>query len=203
MTKTAEYVIRYAPCLGRRRPSRSVLEGFSVFNFKTPTAILKIMLQAKSETLSNIVLAPVDGVRSTVLVDCVRLAHRAERASGGAAAIYAGADHTANFAVLFTGALLGSRLGALAMIAYLAQGAVGLPYFQPGHGGIHYLLFSPTSGYLLAYPAAAFVTGWLAERGWDRHFIFAVAALALGNALILICGWSWFAIWSGSTCSGF
>lgn len=103
------------------------------------------------------------------------------------------------FAVLLTGALLGSRLGLLAMIAYLVEGASGLPFFRGGNGGVHYLLFSPTAGYLLSYPVAAFVTGWLAERGWDRHFLTATAAMALGSIIILFSGWMWLARFMSTT----
>src|SRR3977135_2617902 len=74
------------------------------------------------------------------------------------------------FAVLLTGALLGSRLGAMAMIAYLIEGASGLPFFYGGTGGLQHLL-GPTGGYLVAFPAAAFVTGAFAEHGWDRRFL--------------------------------
>jgi len=98
------------------------------------------------------------------------------------------------FAVLLTGALLGSRLGALAMLAYLAEGAAGLPFFRNGAGGAHYLLFSPTTGYLLAFPLAAFVTGLLAERGWDRRFTTAAAAMFVGSLVILAGGWLWLAL---------
>jgi biotin transport system substrate-specific component len=100
------------------------------------------------------------------------------------------------FAVLLTGALLGSRLGALAMLAYLIEGASGLPFFAAAGGGVQRLLFSPTSGYLLAYPAAAFVVGLLAERGWDRRFVTAAAAMAVGSVLILLGGWAWLARFS-------
>jgi biotin transport system substrate-specific component len=94
------------------------------------------------------------------------------------------------FAVLLTGALLGSRLGALAMIAYLIEGASGLPFFYGGHGGVQHL-FGPTAGYLWAFPAAAYVTGLFAERGWDRRFLGAAAAMGLGSVVILIGGWAW------------
>jgi biotin transport system substrate-specific component len=93
------------------------------------------------------------------------------------------------FAVLLTGALLGSRLGALAVFAYLLEGASGLPFFSAGRGGAAHLLFAPTAGYLLAYPAAAFVTGLLAERGWDRRYLSAAAAMAVGSAVVLAGGW--------------
>jgi biotin transport system substrate-specific component len=95
------------------------------------------------------------------------------------------------FAVLLTGALLGSRLGALAMIAYLIEGASGLPFFYAGHGGLQHLFNPLTAGYLLSYPAAAFVVGLLAERGWDRRFLNASAAMFIGSALILLSGWAW------------
>jgi biotin transport system substrate-specific component len=94
------------------------------------------------------------------------------------------------FAVLLTGALLGSRLGALAMIAYLVEGASGLPVFYGWSGGAHHFL-GPTGGYLLSYPVAAFVAGFLAERGWDKRFLTAAAAMLIGSALILFIGWLW------------
>lgn len=97
------------------------------------------------------------------------------------------------FAVLLTGALLGSRLGALAMFAYLIEGASGLPFFYGGGSGVQHLFFSPTSGYLLSYPVAAFVVGLLAERGWDRRILTAAAAMALGSLVILLGGWAWLA----------
>ena len=94
------------------------------------------------------------------------------------------------FAVLLTGALLGSRLGAMAMIAYLIEGASGLPFFHGGNGGIQVIL-GPTGGYLVAFPAAAFITGAFAEHGWDKRFLSAAAAMAIGSVLILLSGWAW------------
>lgn len=96
------------------------------------------------------------------------------------------------FAVLLTGALLGSRLGAMAMIVYLFEGAIGLPFFYGGHGGFAHIL-GPTGGYLVAFPAAAFITGAFAENGWDKRFLTAVAAMAVGSIVILLAGWTWFA----------
>lgn len=161
------------------------------------------MSQAKAETLSGAVFAPLDQMRSALLVVAFSLL-TALSAQVAVPLPFTPVPITGQtLMVLFTGALLGSRLGALAMVAYLAEGAAGLPVFQSGHGGLHYLLFSPTSGYLLSYPLVSFVTGWLAERGWDRRFLSAVAALAVGNVLILLCGWSWFAVWSGSPATAF
>ena len=97
------------------------------------------------------------------------------------------------FAVLLTGALLGSRLGAMAIILYLIEGASGLPFFYGGHSGIGHLL-GPTGGYLVAFPAAAFITGAFAENGWDKRFPTAVVAMAIGSIVIMLSGWAWFAL---------
>jgi biotin transport system substrate-specific component len=106
------------------------------------------------------------------------------------------------FAVLLTGALLGSRMGALAMLAYLAEGALGLPFFRGGAGGAAHFA-GPTAGYLFAFPVAAYVTGYLAERGWDRRFLTAAAAMALGSVLILACGWAWLTLFYRTAAEAF
>ena len=93
------------------------------------------------------------------------------------------------FAVLLTGALLGSRLGAMAMIIYLVEGASGLPFFYGGHGGFSHIL-GPTGGYLVAFPAAAFVTGAFSENGWDKRFFTAVVAMFVGSVIIILAGWA-------------
>lgn len=97
------------------------------------------------------------------------------------------------FAVLLTGALLGSRLGAAAVAAYLIEGAIGLPFFAGGGSGI-VRFFGPSGGYLVAFPAAAFITGAFAEHGWDRRYHTAAAAMAIGSAIVLLSGWAWYSI---------
>ena len=91
------------------------------------------------------------------------------------------------FAVLLTGAVLGPRRGALAMLLYLAEGAAGLPVFAGGAFGAAKLM-GPSAGYLLAFPLAAAVTGALASRGWDRQFGSMLAAMLLGSAVIFVLG---------------
>jgi biotin transport system substrate-specific component len=78
--------------------------------------------------------------------------------------------------VLLAGAVLGARLGAASQAAYLAAGIAGLPVFAAG-GGAAYLL-GPTGGYLMAYPAAAFLAGALGRSGGLRALPGLVAALA-------------------------
>jgi len=95
------------------------------------------------------------------------------------------------FAVLLTGALLGSRLGAITMIVYLIEGASGLPFFSGGTSTLAHVM-GPYGGYLIAFPAAAFVTGAFAEHGWDRRFFTAAIAMAIGSAIILFSGWLWY-----------
>lgn len=90
-------------------------------------------------------------------------------------------------AVLLVGALLGSRRGSLAVVAYLAQGACGLPVFQAGSAGIAYLA-GPTGGYLVGFIVAAYVTGRLAERGWDRRPTRALLAMLLGSIALYAFG---------------
>ncbi len=60
-------------------------------------------------------------------------------------------------------------------------------------------LAGPTGGYLAGLVLGAFVTGWLAERGWDRHVWSTVLAMLLGNAVIYLCGLPWLAHFVGSS----
>lgn len=83
-----------------------------------------------------------------------------------------------NLGVLFIGLTLGSRRGAAALLLYLAEGAMGLPVFSTGGlGGIAQIL-GPTGGFLMAYPVAAFLAGWIAEQGQRSVIRFSVAAIA-------------------------
>ncbi len=143
----------------------------------------------KAETLTGAVFAPLTGARNVALVAGFSLL-TALAAQVAVPLPFTPVPLTLQtFAVLLTGALLGSRLGALAMFAYLLEGAVGMPFFSAGRGGALYLLATPATGYLLAYPVAAFVTGWLAERGWDKRYSTAAAAMLLGSLVILFGGW--------------
>ena len=136
-------------------------------------------------------LAPLDSTRSVGLVFVFSLFI----AAAAQFAIYIGPIPITgqSFAVLLTGALLGPRLGAAAVIAYLVEGAAGLPFFAGGGSGIA-RFFGPTGGYLVAFPAAAYITGAFAEFGWDKEYLSSVAAMAIGSVVILFGGWVWFSI---------
>lgn len=100
--------------------------------------------------------------------------------------------------VLLTGMLLGSRLGSIAVLAYLAEGLAGLPVFAGGTSawspssipGVPVLL-GPSAGYLVGFVFAAALVGWLAERGWDRVWWTTALAMVLGNVVIYACGVGW------------
>ncbi len=99
----------------------------------------------------------------------------------------------ANFGVIAVGLALGSRRGFAALALYLAEGAAGLSVFSPaGPGGIAQLL-GPTGGYLMAYPVAAFLAGWIAERGRPSFGRFAAGALAAEIA-VFAGGLGWLAL---------
>jgi biotin transport system substrate-specific component len=99
--------------------------------------------------------------------------------------------------VLIGSAALGARLGMLSQILYLTMGIAGLPVFAaaPIPQGMG-RLFGPTGGYLMAYPIAAFVAGWLAERGFDRRYLTAVFGMACGLAVIFAGGVTWLALFA-------
>ena len=97
--------------------------------------------------------------------------------------------------VLLGGAALGSRLGMSAQILYLALGIAGLPVFAASPilpQGFARLL-GPTGGYLMSYPFAAFVAGYLAGRGFDRRYLTSVVAMFAGLAVVFTFGVTWLA----------
>jgi biotin transport system substrate-specific component len=94
--------------------------------------------------------------------------------------------------VLMIGAAYGWRLGSATVIAYLAEGAIGLPVFAGPVGGLVPLV-GPTAGYLYGFVLAAFATGWLSQRGWDRSVVWLFVAMGIGHVLILGAGFTWLA----------
>jgi len=95
-----------------------------------------------------------------------------------------------NFGVLAVALMLGSRRGFAALALYLAEGAAGLPVFNPaGPGGVVQLA-GVTGGFLMAYPIVAFVAGWVYERT-SRGFVGAAIAGALGEVVLFAGGLSW------------
>ena len=98
-----------------------------------------------------------------------------------------------NFGVLLVGLTLGSRRGFAALALYLIEGTSGMPVFNPaGPGGIAQLM-GVTGGFLLAYPFAAGLAGWITERG-KASFARAAAAGVLAEVVLFAGGLSWLAV---------
>lgn len=92
-------------------------------------------------------------------------------------------------AVLVVGSTLGATRGALSMLVYTALGLVGLPVFSDHSSGVS-VLFGSTGGYIVGFVFAAALTGWLAQRNWDRKFFGAALSFLGGTAVIFAFGLS-------------
>jgi biotin transport system substrate-specific component len=97
--------------------------------------------------------------------------------------------------ILSVGAFLGSRKGALAALAYIVEGTLGLPVFAGGNAGLPILL-GPTGGYLMAYPLQTYFVGWFLERGSFR-FTKTVGVFILSCVIQLAIGSLWLAHFFG------
>jgi biotin transport system substrate-specific component len=96
------------------------------------------------------------------------------------------------FAVLLVGAGLGAVRGTASLALYLLAGMIGAPVYSGGEGGWEWVQ-GATGGYLVGFVVAAAVTGFLAERRWDRRFSSAVAAMLTGSVVIYAFGLPWLA----------
>ncbi len=91
------------------------------------------------------------------------------------------------FGILLVAMVLGRVRGTAVVMAYLLEGAIGLPVFAGGSAGIAKFI-GPTGGYLLGFAASAYFVGYLADKGWDKNFVKTTAAMVLGTVLIFITG---------------
>lgn len=97
------------------------------------------------------------------------------------------------FAVLTIGAAYGVRLGLVTIIGYLLIGALGFDVFAGSSAeaaGLTYMM-GGTGGYLIGYVLATLTLGALAERGWDRSFVWMALAMLIGNVMIYAPGLLW------------
>lgn len=93
------------------------------------------------------------------------------------------------FAVLVVGSTLGAVRGALSMALYLVLGVAGLPVFAAGgHGS---LLTSTSGGFVVGFIFAAALTGWLAQREWDRKVVGTFLSFAAGTVVLYAFGLPW------------
>ena len=98
--------------------------------------------------------------------------------------------------VLLGGAALGARLGMTSQLLYHRRSVSPACRCSPPRRVLPQgfaRLLGPTGGYLMSYPIAAFVTGYLAERGFDRRYLTSVLAMGAGLAIIFACGVCWLA----------
>lgn len=93
-------------------------------------------------------------------------------------------------AVMFTGSLLGSKRAPLAVLLYIAYGAMGLPVYSENSAGLA-KLFGATGGYIFGFVIAGYVIGKFSEMGWDRFLGKSLTAAALGQLLIFVPGLLW------------
>ena len=100
------------------------------------------------------------------------------------------------FAVILTGCLLGSGRGAMAVVAYIAEGSLGLPFFSGGTAGIAHLL-GPTGGYLVGCVAAAFLAGFLSERKVTLRAAGLLLTLVAADLVVFLFGVTWLAAFTG------
>lgn len=101
------------------------------------------------------------------------------------------------FGVLLVGAALGSKRGLLSMLLYLAEGAIGLPFFAGASGGLH-VLVGATAGYLVGFVVAAYILGLLAERGLERTIRTSFVPFLVGTVIIYIFGVAWLSVVLGN-----
>jgi biotin transport system substrate-specific component len=107
-------------------------------------------------------------------------------------------------AVLLAGAVLGARLGAMSQALYLLLGVTGAAMFalSPALAPGLARLVGPTGGFLMAFPAAAYAVGALADRGWTRTYTGALAAMSAGLGVLYTGGAAWLAIAAGPAALG-
>lgn len=101
------------------------------------------------------------------------------------------------FGVVLVGTALGSLRGLTSLALYFVSGLV-LPFYSHGARGWDEIV-GPTGGYILGFILAAAVTGYLAERRYDRNLISSLGAMLIGNVTIYAVGLPWLATHLGPT----
>ncbi|MDP7151049.1 MAG: biotin transporter BioY [Paracoccaceae bacterium] len=137
--------------------------------------------------------------RETTLITSESLLHKAAMVLGGSLFIAIAAQISVpmypvpmtlqTLAILLVGLSFGSRLGALTVIAYLAEGAMGLPVFANAMNGAAF--FGPTAGFLVGFVGLAWVAGFAVERGLAKGILGTAIAGIVASALLYIPGIAW------------
>jgi biotin transport system substrate-specific component len=93
------------------------------------------------------------------------------------------------YAVIVIGALMGTRMGVITVMAWLAEAALGLPVLS-GATGLA-VFAGPSAGYLVSFPVIAAFTGWLADRKLDSTVLRSLAGMLTANVINLALGVVW------------
>lgn len=92
-------------------------------------------------------------------------------------------------AILIVGLTFGARLGMVTLLAYLAEGAAGLPVFANAGNGAAF--FGPTAGFLVGFVGLAGLVGYAADRGWTRNVVLTALVCVVASAALYIPGVAW------------
>lgn len=102
------------------------------------------------------------------------------------------------FAVIMVGALYGWRLGSVTIAAWILEGALGMPVFAGGTGGL-LVFMGPTAGYILSWPLVGAMVGFMVERGCNgSHPVRAFAAMIAAQTVCLLVGAAWLSAFVGA-----
>jgi biotin transport system substrate-specific component len=101
------------------------------------------------------------------------------------------------FAVALIAGAYGWRLGVATVVAYLIEGAVGLPFFAGSAAGLPYLL-GPTGGFLIGFIPMAAIIGWAADRGASGRVVSLTIAMLVGDAILFVLGFAWLVLVLGN-----
>lgn len=93
-------------------------------------------------------------------------------------------------------ALLGTRIGTLAVLGYLVAGGVGAPVFSGGKGGWE-VFTGPTAGFLIGFLPAAWVTGKMVHSPWGQKILSVFLAMLAGHQIVLLFGLPWYGYQQG------
>jgi biotin transport system substrate-specific component len=94
-----------------------------------------------------------------------------------------------SFAVAALAAAFGWRIGTATVVAYLVEGAMGIPVFATG-GGLGYLM-GPTGGFLLGFVPMAYVIGRAADLGGSSRVLMLTVSMLIADALLFVVGYAW------------
>jgi biotin transport system substrate-specific component len=104
-------------------------------------------------------------------------------------------------AIMAIAAAYGSRLAVATVLAYLLEGALGIPVFAGAGAGPAYLL-GPTGGFLAGFIVLAWIVGTAADRGWDRSTPKLFAAMVFADIVVFALGIAWLALWAQMSSGG-